>query len=404
MKARHAVLILLALTAIAGGAEPRFAGTWKTSFGTLRLTEVGDTVEGTYMSSGRLCALAGQAKDRKLTFTYREPSATGEGSFDLAADGKSLAGKWRVTGTKPWGVWTGRRVETRLAAPPRFDGVWASSFGRMRLVQTGKKVHGYYAYADGSSITGTVEGRRMTFTYTEPATSGSARFDLSDDGQALHGKWKAKGRTTWKNWHALRVHPQPGLVWLVVIEAPWERTLQQPEYSFGQMLKSFFARTPHVQVRQRFFNNEAGFRKWCREVSYLAEPVVLSIATHGTPQGITVGGRTIKPEAISDGLRYASNLKLLHFSSCLIMKGGLAERMIKRQQGYARFPISGYSTPVDWAGSAVLEFLYYDLILSRRMPPAKAAEQIRRMLPFAGTKDVPGAAIKSMGFRILLPN
>ena len=60
-------------------------------------------------------------------------------------------------------------------------------------------------------------------------------------------------------------------------------------------------------------------------------------------------------------------------------------------------------TAVDWGGSAVLEFLYYDLVLARRMPPAKAAEQVRRLLPFAGDKDIPDSPIKSMGFRILLP-
>jgi len=243
----------------------------------------------------------------------------------------------------------------------------------------------------------------MTFTYVEPTTGGVARFDLSDDGEALHGKWKAKGQTTWKDWHALRVHPKPGVVWLVVIEAPWERSLQQREYSFGEMLRSFFARVPHVQVRQRVFSNEAALKKWCREVSYLAEPVVLSIAAHGTEKGIIVGRKTIKPEVIADSLRYAGNLKLLNFSSCLIMKGGQAERMIERQKGYARFPISGYSTAVDWGGSAVLEFLYYELILSRRMPPDKAAQQVHRLLSYAGPKDIPGAAIKSMGFRILLP-
>ena len=37
------------------------------------------------------------------------------------------------------------------------------------------------------------------------------------------------------------------------------------------------------------------------------------------------------------------------------------------------------------------------------MTPHKVAEQVHRLLAFAGPKNLPGAAIKSMGFRILLP-
>ena len=229
MKTRHALLILLALVTAAGAAEPKFAGTWKSSFGTLRMTQTKDQVEGTYVSSGQLCSLTGKAKGRKLTFTYRESTVTGEGSFELAAEGKSFTGKWRAAGTTPWGEWTGQRIVIKTAASPRFDGVWTSSFGRLRLVQTGKNVTGSYAYSDGSSLSGTVEGRRMTFTYSEPTTGGEAWFDLSDDGEALHGKWKAKGQTPWKDWNAVRVRPKPGLIWLhlpnVLVKLPHQTRL-----------------------------------------------------------------------------------------------------------------------------------------------------------------------------------
>jgi hypothetical protein len=53
----------------------------------------------------------------------------------------------------------------------------------------------------------------------------------------------------------VRVAPVPGRKWLVVLEAHYENNLAEQEYSFGQMLKAFFARTPEVQVRHRFFHD-----------------------------------------------------------------------------------------------------------------------------------------------------
>lgn len=67
------------------------------------------------------------------------------------------------------------------------------------------------------------------------------------------------------------------------------------------------------------------------------------------------------------------------------------------------FPISGYRTAVDWAGSAVIEFLYFDLIMMRGLTPGAASEQVVKLLPFAGDKWVPGTVIASAGFRLLLP-
>ena len=43
-----------------------------------------------------------------------------------------------------------------------------------------------------------------------------------------------------------RVRPQAGRVWLVVLKANWERDLEEEEYSFGVMLRTFFARVPAV--------------------------------------------------------------------------------------------------------------------------------------------------------------
>ena len=52
------------------------------------------------------------------------------------------------------------------------------------------------------------------------------------------------------------------------------------------MLKEFFARLDHVGVRHRFFNDGASLEKWCREILYIPEPVIVLFATHGTEEGL----------------------------------------------------------------------------------------------------------------------
>ena len=48
--------------------------------------------------------------------------------------------------------------------------------------------------------------------------------------------------------------------------------------------------------------------------------------------------------------------------------------------------------------------MYFELLLARKMKPAKAARQIKILFPTAGDKRIPGAAFAPAGFRILLPN
>ena len=403
MRIRRLLVILLALAARAPAAAPSFAGTWQTTFGIMRLAQKGAEVDGTCLSGETLCALKGVLKGNRLEFTYREPRARGKGWFILAADGTSFAGKWLQQGTARWHPWDGRRIEDKAPGQATFDGLWATSFGTMRLVRDGDQVRGICAYAGGCELTGKVKGRKLAFQYREPTANGEGWFELSPDRQSLVGKWRQAGKEAWGDWRAARIRPRPGRVWLVVVEARWEGGLQQQEYSFGAMLRAFFARSPLVQVRHRFFAGKDAFRRWCREAAYLAEPVVLCIASHGDAAGLRIPGHTITPEDVADALRYATNLRLLHLSSCLMMQDKLAARLVKRLGRDVGFPISGYAKPVDWAGCAVLEFLYFDLVLLRGMPPKKAAAQIRILLPFCGERDLPGAVIKSPAFRIITP-
>ncbi len=386
--------------------ENSFAGNWRTTFGPMQLKQDEDRVTGSYSMQGARCTIEGRIKEGRLVFTYREGDVAGEGWFELADDGNSFEGRWREAGTEEWASWIARRTGADVApdehvAKKGFGGLWSSTYGRMRLVAAGDEIQGLYS--GEASLTGKVKDGRFEFRYEEPDAKGDGWFELADDGESLNGLWKADGASDWSDWTAKRIHADPGVRWLVVVEARWEADLSEREFAFGDMLKAFFDRAPNVQVRRRFFNDKSDLRRWCREVALLAEPVVLCIATHGTTEGIEIAGQTISPDDIADSLRYASNVQLLHFSACLMMKDQLAGRIMKQLGQTADFPISGYATSVDWAASAVIEFLYFDLVLARAMSPSQAAEQVKVLFPTAGDNPVDGAVLPPADFRILLP-
>jgi hypothetical protein len=398
MRSTVFVLVLLISTPCLA-AEPTFTGSWLTSFGPMQLKQQGDRVTGSYSMGGVACPLQGKVSKGRYEFTYREGTTTGEGWFQLAKDGKTFLGKWRAKGSTPWLEWNG----IRSARETGFAGLWTSTFGRLRLLRKGDAIEGIYTGLGESTITGKVKDGRFEFRYQEPTAKGEGWFELAEGGTVLKGKWRPDGGEQWGDWNATRIVAKPGIIYLVVLEARWETSLAEQEYAFGDMLKTYFERTPNVQVRRRALNEAGDLGRWCRELALLAEPVVLSLSSHGTAEGLQVGGQTVKPEVIAESLRYADNIHLVHFSSCLMMKNQLAERVAKQLGSRATFPISGYTTAVDWGASAVIEFMYFDLILARRMPPAKAAQQIKILFPTAGNKRVPGAVFAPAGFRILLP-
>jgi hypothetical protein len=58
---------------------------------------------------------------------------------------------------------------------------------------------------------------------------------------------------------------------------------------------------------------------------------------------------------------------------------------------------------VNWGASAIIEFTYLELMLTQGLPPAEAADQLVKLLPFAGTKGVPGGAFAPAGFCLVTP-
>ena len=284
-----------------------------------------------------------------------------------------------------------------------FSGIWETSFGRMQLHQAGQVVNGSYSYTASSEVAGVVEGDKLTFSYSEGDTEGEGWFELSDDGESFSGKWREDKSTKWRAWTGARVHPEKGVVWLVILEAHWEESLAEEEYAFGDMLRSYFSMgsARHVRIRYRTFHDEADLRRWSREIKFLAEPVTLLISSHGTPEGVSVGQEVIKAEALADCVRGSHNLEVLHLSGCSMMKSDIPATIQRLLGPEQKLPITGYTTAVAWDASALADFVYLSMLLIHRMSPVDAVAQTHILAPFTREDRLQGARFQALGLRSL---
>lgn len=95
-----------------GGSGGTYTGTWETTFGTMRLRQVGRRVTGTYTSNNG--EIEGEVRGRILRYYWYENgrSSRGSGIFTLGDDGKSFSGHWNNVDNPdaPGSQWTGTRT------------------------------------------------------------------------------------------------------------------------------------------------------------------------------------------------------------------------------------------------------------------------------------------------------
>ncbi len=375
-------------------AATGWAGAWDTTFGRLDLEQEGARVRGAYPAG----EVEGQVAGRRLTFRYTEADVAGEGWFELSPDGRTFAGRWRERGgdERAWKDWAG----TRLPPPDRFDGLFETGYGPLRLEQVGAKLSGSYRWeGSAGTLDGAVEGGRATFRWVEGKGQGTGWFEV--EGDALRGGWRAGSEGEFKPWEGTRRRGAPGARWLFVLEAHWEHTLEEPEYAFGDMLAAYFRRQPQVQVRRRRFHDRVDLLRALEELPFLPGPVVLLVAAHGTEGKLAAGPDDVPASALAPALDRAPNVTLLHFSSCDMLTGPEAGKLRAGLTRREALPVSGYATAVDWSASALLEMLYLDLVLGRGYAPGKAAAVVRRELRFAGDAAQEGSPLGAARFRFL---
>lgn len=304
-----------------------------------------------------------------------------------------------------------RSAQARTAAPASFAGDWRTTYGRMRIEVDGNHATGTYSHGAGGKFQGIVDGDVLRVVYEEPGgVRGRARFALAADGSGFRGVWLAgveddaqldAGRSS--AWEGTRIVVVEGRVWLVVLEAYWQEGLHEPDYSYGEMLGAFFERLPDVQFRQRFFSSPSEFERLVEECAQLAEPVVLYLSTHGSPEGLASPHGLITGDLIGRSVARIHDLKLLHLGACEALVGDLPRSIRAAAGERACFPVSGFTRKVDWAGSALVDFTYLDLVLERGLDPASAVDQTRRLVAFASSTTAEDAAIPATDLTISLP-
>jgi hypothetical protein len=357
----------------------------------MTLRQDGARVTGTYGRDGTENTIDGTVEAGQLTFRYEEANERGTGWFRLRRPG-CFCGEYlaeRNSRSLPWQGWRG------------FDGLWDTSLGRLHLVQEAGRVWGSSELDTSVRVQGDLEpAGRLGFRLEGAQGKGGGHFELDSYGYLLHGEWAEDGRPAGVI-RGQRAMPRPGLTWLVVLEAQRQRALDGNELSIGQTLRDLFARLPWAVVRHRFYDDEASLLRWSRQLLYLPEPAVLVVSGHGEAReeskGRTGAGANVGLASLVESLRFADGLKVLHLSSAASLAGQEVARVLRG----APFPVSGYTADVDWAQSALAEFVYLDMILDKGLPPEKAAEQLPRIVGFAGTESVPGSPYRPAGFTLI---
>jgi hypothetical protein len=284
-----------------------------------------------------------------------------------------------------------------------YSGLWTTTYGRMRLETVGRSVTGTYAYGNGSKVNGTIDpDGKLNFTYSEPETRGEGWFQINEDGTEFTGRWRPEGSEPWQIWTGRRIKPKKGRTWLVVLEAHWETGLSESEFAFGDMLRSYFtmADAQQLAVRHRFFHDADDLRRFCRQVTFLAEPAVVLISTHGSAKGIQVGGRTIKPKDFAPALAHAHNVKLLHLSGCDMMVGDVPSQIHELLKDGPQFPISGYKQTVAWDASALGDFTFLSLLFMHDMGPEAAVREAIKLSPYLGDTVAEGSVFQPLGLTV----
>ena len=295
-------------------------------------------------------------------------------------------------------------IVTSFAEVPDFSGTWESTYGTLFLNQTGTSVTGRYEVGGYSSVEGEVgPDGRLVFTYEEPSASGEGWFEMAADGESFRGLWRPDGGGEWYDWEAYRAGS--GMLptnWLVVLEAEWQESMTEDEYSFGEMLDAWFARVPGVTVRHRFVHDVEDLEDFCLESSGLPGNVYLILASHGTSAGIELAGGTVTANDLIRALEPCRNLAMLHFSACEVMAGSVPQTLLASRTDWPEgFIVSGYDLSVDWGASGMLEIYYYNQMLDVGLTPEQAANSVLDDIAFAG--DEPTEWMYAAGFKWLAP-
>jgi predicted esterase len=124
-----------------------------------------------------------------------------------------------------------------------FDGEWRTNFGAVTLKQVGADVTGTYGDANQFTLTGTVDGRKLTFEYQEGPAAGEGHWMLDPANHSFRGSFKIRGGRsgTWEGW---RPDPQTPKAKAVKVAGLWltDLGLMELEEAGGKVTGRFALR------------------------------------------------------------------------------------------------------------------------------------------------------------------
>ena len=248
-------------------------------------------------SAWRLNAVARPVPDRR-----RDPrgadawsSAVPGAGVNRGRAGSSLRRHGRLRSIRPTGA-----PHRSSPGPPSASSTASGRIdvGRLRLVQEEDRVYGFYE--GGRPARRPRADRRRPAPLPpakEPTRGGRAVPDQDEGMSSFTGEW-AQRRLLAGSWPPKsangsgRSRIEPGFWSPKLTGSGWGRSWTR-NHLFGGMVGEFLARYKHIAVRHRFFDDEEWTRPAGAGALYFPEPASAVVASHGTPEGINVGGHTI---------------------------------------------------------------------------------------------------------------
>jgi hypothetical protein len=200
------------LSAVLGSSIP--ASTLAAAYQSMSLPDLAAIVNG-LVSNGQVRLSAGQKLANDLTVAQSvctNASARISAMKRFVTDLKTYApseAQFLSFGAQPL---VAQRIPTAScgrSAPPSFTGTWNTTYGPMQLTQNGNQVTGSYVICNGAAtISGSVSGRTLDGTWTEPCDGGQGgiHFVLSNDGTSFTGLWGQGTNPPGAAWNGTRAY------------------------------------------------------------------------------------------------------------------------------------------------------------------------------------------------------
>jgi hypothetical protein len=184
---------------------------------------------------------------------------------------------------------------------PSIEGLFDNHEFKLRLVENGKKDLVGLCLDISSGDIYKVDGKVLLEYDMNPQTCTLPQISLSLTNFNLFGPKAENCKLTWDHSSenivglllgkevTLDKIPHSTFKMLYVLETYWETSLDEPGYTFGEILEKLVARLPLVTYRHRRTTDSATFRRFANLAAFVDCDVIMVISSHGCKEGIYFG-------------------------------------------------------------------------------------------------------------------